>query len=107
MAAWAGGYQGCLERVWLYQAYLIDSLNDYDDQTIGWQCKGKNWDRDAKKCKEEWTRMVRRICIHILPDQADLFNTQKTSQEAEQVRSYPTTSLYTVWVMRKTVRDGQ
>jgi lambda repressor-like predicted transcriptional regulator len=25
-AVWAGGYQGCLERVWLFQAYEIDAL---------------------------------------------------------------------------------
>ncbi|CAG5179600.1 uncharacterized protein ALTATR162_LOCUS9367 [Alternaria atra] len=56
VAAWAGGYQGCLERVWLYQAYLIDSLNDYDDQTIGWQCKGKNYNFKTKTCIK-WNRM--------------------------------------------------
>jgi hypothetical protein len=65
--AWAGGYQGCLERVWVYQAYLIDSLNDYDKQTIGWQCKGKNWDNTNKKCAH-WQRMVRLMCTHILSD---------------------------------------
>ncbi|EUC33674.1 hypothetical protein COCCADRAFT_36522 [Bipolaris zeicola 26-R-13] len=56
VAAWAGGYQGCLERVWLYQAYLIDSLNDYDDQTIGWQCKDKGVTKNTKTCAN-WVRM--------------------------------------------------
>ncbi|XP_014561984.1 hypothetical protein COCVIDRAFT_85196 [Bipolaris victoriae FI3] len=56
VAAWAGGYQGCLERVWLYQAYLIDSLNDYDDQTIGWRCRDKNVSKNTKTCAN-WVRM--------------------------------------------------
>jgi hypothetical protein len=30
-AVWARGYQGCLERVLLFQAYEIDALNDLDD----------------------------------------------------------------------------
>ncbi|ENI06851.1 hypothetical protein COCC4DRAFT_59515 [Bipolaris maydis ATCC 48331] len=56
VAAWAGGYQGCLERVWLYQAYLIDSLNDYNDQTIGWQCKDKGITKRTTTCSS-WVRM--------------------------------------------------
>lgn len=36
---WAGGYQGALERVWLYYAYEIDGLNDPADRTLGFACK--------------------------------------------------------------------
>lgn len=105
VAAWAGGYQGCLERVWLYQAYLIDSLNDYNDQTIGWQCKDKGITKNTKTCSN-WVRMVCRICMHILPDQTDLFGLTKISQEARVVRRCPTTSSYLLWVVWETVLDG-
>ncbi|KAI1209374.1 uncharacterized protein F4807DRAFT_426490 [Annulohypoxylon truncatum] len=37
-AVLAGGYQGCLERVLLFNAYEIDGLNDEADQTIGFKC---------------------------------------------------------------------
>jgi hypothetical protein len=37
-AVWAGGYQNCLERVWLYQAYLIDQHNPEPERQIGYQC---------------------------------------------------------------------
>ncbi|KAI1410090.1 hypothetical protein F5Y13DRAFT_76873 [Hypoxylon sp. FL1857] len=37
-AVLAGGYQGCLERVLLFNAYEIDALNDATDQTIGVKC---------------------------------------------------------------------
>jgi hypothetical protein len=62
---WAGGYQGCLERVYMYQAYLIDGLNAEDKQIMGWQCIGKkNWNGGTKSCKPSppgsgWVRMVR------------------------------------------------
>lgn len=58
MTAWAGGYQGCVERVWMYQAYLIDQLNPEADRSIGLQCKKKDWDDANKKCSK-WTPMVR------------------------------------------------
>ncbi|KFY35673.1 hypothetical protein V494_05713 [Pseudogymnoascus sp. VKM F-4513 (FW-928)] len=52
MAVWAGGYQGCLERVWLFQAYEIDALNPLADQTIGFKCTRP----DEKKmiCNGDW-----------------------------------------------------
>ncbi|KAJ3573085.1 hypothetical protein NPX13_g4830 [Xylaria arbuscula] len=54
IAVWAGGYQGCLERVWLYQAYQIDGLNDPKDQTVGMKCR--SWDRTKKECTGgNWT----------------------------------------------------
>ena len=52
VAVWAGGYQGCLERVWSFQAYEIDGLNDEADQTLGFRCM--KWDDTAKKCKADW-----------------------------------------------------
>ncbi|KAH7000473.1 hypothetical protein EDB80DRAFT_811670 [Ilyonectria destructans] len=36
--AWAGGYQGGVERVLLYYAYQIDGLNDAADRTLGFRC---------------------------------------------------------------------
>lgn len=41
IAVWAGGYQNCLERVWLFESFLIDQLNPQPDQRIGYQCN--NW----------------------------------------------------------------
>lgn len=52
---YAGGFHGCLERVWLYQAYLIDELNDEADRTIGFRCK--KWDDKSKPqlcTNDEW-----------------------------------------------------
>jgi hypothetical protein len=95
VAAWAGGYQGCLERVWLYQAYLIDSLNDYDDQTLGWQCKGKNFKKSELKCLK-WDRMVGHMYMHILLEQTDSFGIPTTSREAKEVRHCPTISSYSL-----------
>jgi hypothetical protein len=37
-SAFAGGYQGCLERVLLFYAYQIDQLNPLEEQTLGWRC---------------------------------------------------------------------
>ncbi|KAF6816297.1 hypothetical protein CPLU01_13893 [Colletotrichum plurivorum] len=38
-AVWAGGYQNCLERVWLFQSYLIDQENPNEpDRQIGYGC---------------------------------------------------------------------
>jgi hypothetical protein len=48
----AGGYQGCLERVWLYQAYEIDGLNAPDDQTLGFKCT--RFDEKKKVCVGDW-----------------------------------------------------
>jgi hypothetical protein len=52
-AVWAGGYQGCLERVLLFQAYEIDELNDEKDRTIGYKCT--KWNDPLKKCDGTWT----------------------------------------------------
>ena len=38
-AVWAGGYAGALERIWLFQAYEIDALNEPDRQTVGFKCR--------------------------------------------------------------------
>ncbi len=51
-AVWAGGYQGCLERVWLFQAYEIDGLNPEMDQTIGFRCQ--RWDNVNHQCRQAW-----------------------------------------------------
>jgi len=53
----AGGYQGALERVWIYYAYVIDGLNDPSQRTLGFKCvkEGTNksaW--DGKQCKGVW-----------------------------------------------------
>jgi hypothetical protein len=66
--AWAGGYQGCLERVWLYEAFAIDwEFNKEASRTIGFSCKGKNWDEETKTCKQ-WTPLVRHsLSIHHYP----------------------------------------
>ncbi|KAL2194362.1 hypothetical protein P885DRAFT_63154 [Corynascus similis CBS 632.67] len=47
-AVWAGGYQNCLERVWLYQAYLIDQYNPEAQRQIGYRCS--NWRHDSCIC---------------------------------------------------------
>ncbi|PHH90081.1 hypothetical protein CDD83_4589 [Cordyceps sp. RAO-2017] len=49
---WAGGYQGCLERVMLFQAYEIDALNPPSDQTVGFRCTRFN--TQTKKCSGHW-----------------------------------------------------
>ncbi|KAI0181181.1 hypothetical protein GGR52DRAFT_21744 [Hypoxylon sp. FL1284] len=46
----AGGYQGCLERVLLYNAYQVDGLNDEKDQTIGVKCAQA--DPKTHECKK-------------------------------------------------------
>lgn len=51
-SVWAGGYQGCLERVWLFQAYEIDALNSPSDQTMGYACS--KFDEKTKKCTVNW-----------------------------------------------------
>jgi hypothetical protein len=53
-AAWAGGYQGCLERVWIYQAYLIDQLNAPADRTLGFKCGENDINRATRQCKVDW-----------------------------------------------------
>ncbi|KAL7913907.1 hypothetical protein GGI35DRAFT_490322 [Trichoderma velutinum] len=46
--AWAGGYQGSVERLLLFYAYEIDELNDAKDRTLGFRCK--KWDANKKEC---------------------------------------------------------
>lgn len=47
----AGGYQGCLEKIWLFRAYEIDGLNPAAQRTLGWKCK--EW--ADNKCKnDDW-----------------------------------------------------
>jgi hypothetical protein len=41
----AGGLQGCFERVFMYQAYLIDGFNKPNEQTIGFRPYGTSWQR--------------------------------------------------------------
>ena len=48
----AGGYQGCLERVMLFYAYQIDELNDPKERSLGYKCDF--WDAKAKKCMGKW-----------------------------------------------------
>ncbi|KAI1345813.1 hypothetical protein F5Y01DRAFT_308775 [Xylaria sp. FL0043] len=45
----AGGYQGALERVWLFYAYQIDGLNDPSKQTLGFKCL--SWGSVMNECK--------------------------------------------------------
>lgn len=45
----AGGYQGAVERLWLYFAYQIDGINDPADRSLGFGCK--KWDGPLKQCK--------------------------------------------------------
>lgn len=63
-SVWAGGYQNCLERVWLFQAYLIDQQNPEADRQIGYQCN--NWNNYQSKCIGNWVpcrgRQGRRQC---------------------------------------------
>jgi hypothetical protein len=46
----AGGYQGCLEKIWLFRAYEIDGLNPPAQQTLGWRCP--RWIDHA--CQVKW-----------------------------------------------------
>ncbi|KAK2797392.1 hypothetical protein FQN50_009193 [Emmonsiellopsis sp. PD_5] len=48
----AGGYQGCLERVMLFYAYQIDGLNDKADQTLGFSCITWNSTTKPQTCKD-------------------------------------------------------
>jgi hypothetical protein len=41
----AGGLQGCLEPVFMYQAYLIDGFNKPNEQTMGFRPYGTSWQR--------------------------------------------------------------
>ncbi|KID93429.1 hypothetical protein MAJ_10608, partial [Metarhizium majus ARSEF 297] len=49
---WAGGLQGCMERVLAFQAYEIDGLNPQEIRSIGVSCS--RWDHTAKKCVGTW-----------------------------------------------------
>lgn len=49
-AVLARGYQGCLERVLLFNAFEIDAPNDAKDQTIGFKCAKP--DAKTKKCTQ-------------------------------------------------------
>ncbi|GIK03430.1 hypothetical protein Aspvir_007499 [Aspergillus viridinutans] len=52
-SVWAGGYQGCLERVLFFYAYQIDGLNDPVDQTLGFKCK--RWNDRTRSCvNNDW-----------------------------------------------------
>ncbi|KAL5321284.1 hypothetical protein ACEPPN_012099 [Leptodophora sp. 'Broadleaf-Isolate-01'] len=46
----AGGYQNCLERVWIFQSFLIDQQNPEADRKIGYQCS--KWKENA--CEGNW-----------------------------------------------------
>ncbi|RYP50303.1 hypothetical protein DL768_004156 [Monosporascus sp. mg162] len=52
-AVWAGGYQGCLERLWLFEAYEIGALNPEMDQTLGMKCN--KWNAATKQGNVAWT----------------------------------------------------
>ncbi|KAL2138563.1 hypothetical protein VTI28DRAFT_6600 [Corynascus sepedonium] len=58
-AVWAGGYQGCLERVALYKAYEIDWYSSNSDKAglvdvrMGFRCN--EFDETESKCKGGWT----------------------------------------------------
>ncbi|KAF1973228.1 hypothetical protein BU23DRAFT_533797 [Bimuria novae-zelandiae CBS 107.79] len=50
---WASGYQGCLERVLLYNAYQIDEYNGPNDRKIGFKCR--QWDAATGTCRNnQW-----------------------------------------------------
>lgn len=51
-SVWAGGYQGCMERVQAFQAYEIDELNVPELRTIGYQCS--RWVRATRTCAGTW-----------------------------------------------------
>jgi hypothetical protein len=38
-SVWAAGYQGCLERVHLFQAYEVDGLLQSGDRILGFKCR--------------------------------------------------------------------
>lgn len=44
----AGGYQGCLEKIWLFKAYEIDGLNPAGQRTLGFGCVA--WNDATKTC---------------------------------------------------------
>lgn len=60
ITVWAGGYQRCLERVWLYNALLVDhEFNGEAGRTIGYQCKGRDWDSVNMICNQnKWQAIV-------------------------------------------------
>jgi hypothetical protein len=49
---WAGGYAGCLERIYMYQAYQINELNPVGQRIMRSYCKGNDfvssWEQETK-----------------------------------------------------------
>jgi hypothetical protein len=56
---WAGGYAGCLERIYIYQAYQIDDLNPVGQRIMGSYCKGNGFNPRSKTCTGIWRLQVR------------------------------------------------
>lgn len=48
----AGGFQGCLERIWAFQAYELDELNPPENRNLGYKCS--LWDFPSKTCAGSW-----------------------------------------------------
>jgi hypothetical protein len=44
----AGGYQGCLEKIWLFKTNKIDGLNPVGQRTLGFKCI--TWNEPSKTC---------------------------------------------------------
>jgi hypothetical protein len=91
-SAWAGGYQGCLERVWLYEAFVIDYTFNPNEatRTIGVQSKGQNWDSKTNTAKK-WIPLVRHsFSIHHHPHihNGEHSSRQYSPQDAEMTSSY-------------------
>ena len=51
--AWAGGYQSCVERVLVLQAYELDQLNPESERKWGYKCAG-TYDKGSGKCSGSW-----------------------------------------------------
>lgn len=52
VTALAAGFQGCLERIWAFQAYELDELNAPEDRYIGFKCNF--WGDREKRCMGKW-----------------------------------------------------
>lgn len=67
----AGGYQGCLERVHLFQAYEIDGLMQSGDRILGFKCA--NWDEQAKECRNSEFIFASSLKSHLTEDTIDQY----------------------------------
>ncbi|KAF2003787.1 hypothetical protein P154DRAFT_532143 [Amniculicola lignicola CBS 123094] len=58
VSACAAGYQGCLERVWLFQAYELEGLIPAHLRTLGYGCPSNSWNLGTNRCTGQYQRQL-------------------------------------------------